>query len=110
MKIILYISFILIMFILPASDIIKRGDYYRDHTVFGINKLPPRSDYFAFENGRTAEDDTKENSSRFISLNGNWKFMWVRSPSEKIGDFYNPDLDDSSWDEISVPSNWEVEG
>ncbi len=110
MKIILYISFILNIFILPASDVINRGDYHRDHTVFGINKLPPRANYFAFKNEKAAKDNIKENSSRFISLNGNWKFMWVRSPSEMIGDFYNPDLDDSGWDTITVPSNWEVEG
>ncbi len=110
MKIFFYISFILIIFILPASDTVNISDYHRNHTLFGINRLPPRADYFSFENERTANDNIKENSSRFISLNGNWKFMWVRSPSEMIENFYSLDLDDSSWDEISVPSNWEVEG
>ena len=50
--------------------------------------------------------DTK--SSRIRSLNGDWKFNLVSEPSQRPLDFYQVDFDDSSWDKIPVPSNWEM--
>ena len=84
--------------------------YHADHTIFGENKLQPRADFFSYESTMLAYNQLKEFSPRFQSLNGDWKFHWVRSPKDRIKDFYDPDLDDSDWDSISVPSNWEVEG
>jgi beta-galactosidase len=43
-------------------------------------------------------------------LDGLWKFNWVRSPKDRPTTFMNPSEDISSWDEIKVPANWEVEG
>ncbi len=73
-------------------------NYHSDHTVFGINKLEPRADFFAYD------------SSNFISLNGKWKFSWVKSPKDRPKDFFEPSLDDSKWKTIPVPANWEIEG
>ena len=42
-------------------------------------------------------------------LNGMWKFKMEYNPLAK-NDFHKPDFDDSNWDEIPVPSNWQVEG
>lgn len=84
--------------------------FHADHTVFGINKLPPRADFFPYECKPAAEANRPELSTRYLSLNGPWKFLWVRSPKERPEDFFNPILDDSSWDTIPVPANWEVEG
>ena len=44
------------------------------------------------------------------SLNGEWKFKWVRSLVERPLNFMDPKIDLSDWDNIKVPSNWEVEG
>ena len=44
------------------------------------------------------------------SLNGPWRFHWVKQPSERPTDFYKPDFPVSSWKEIEVPSNWEMKG
>ena len=45
-----------------------------------------------------------------ISLNGNWKFHWVKRPEERPVDFYKPDYDASGWKEIPAPSNWQMQG
>lgn len=45
-----------------------------------------------------------------LSLNGNWKFNWVKEPSLRPTDFFKPDYDVSAWKEIPVPSNWEMQG
>ncbi len=49
-----------------------------------------------------------------LSLNGMWRFNWVEKPSQRpsLGDapFYEVDFDDKAWDDIKVPSNWQLEG
>ncbi len=45
-----------------------------------------------------------------MSLNGNYKFNWVKQPSERPLDFFKPDYDVSNWKDIAVPSNWEMKG
>ena len=83
--------------------------FHNDHSIFAIKKLKPHADYFAYEKAALASQNKLEASKRFLSLNGNWKFNWVRSPKERLKNFYNINLDDSNWDTISVPANWEVE-
>ncbi|MDP4204584.1 MAG: glycoside hydrolase family 2 TIM barrel-domain containing protein, partial [Bacteroidota bacterium] len=53
----------------------------------------------------------KRHASSFCrSLNGMWKFNWVSWPQKRPVDFYKPSFDVSSWKEIPVPSNWQVQG
>jgi len=83
---------------------------HNNHTVFAVNKLQAHADFFAYESTDLAKQENEEASKRFISLNGNWKFHWVRSPKDKVQNFFDVELDDSKWGTIPVPSNWEVEG
>ncbi len=46
----------------------------------------------------------------FQSLNGKWKFHWAPKPADRPTDFYKPDFDVSGWDDIPVPSNWQMHG
>jgi len=107
---------LLILFFLNQSGYSQAQiqNLHNDHSVYGLNKLPPRADFFAFETESILElistQKSKENSNRFISLNGDWKFKWVRSPKDRPQNFYELDLEDSKWDRIPVPANWEVEG
>lgn len=84
--------------------------YHSNHTIFAINKLPPHADFFAYETKKSANQNILENSNRFQSLDGDWKFNWVKNPKDRIKNFYKKDLDDKSWKTIPVPANWEVEG
>lgn len=90
---------------------------WEDETVFGVNKEPGHATYVPFpsvEGMRQSPDYQKRwlqpVSSRYQSLNGNWKFNWVKQPSERPVSFYMPEFDDSAWAEIPVPSNWEMLG
>ncbi|MBR9853340.1 MAG: DUF4981 domain-containing protein [Algicola sp.] len=78
-----------------------------DHTIFEENKLPPKSSFFGFESRSVAQ---KEDSKRFLDLNGEWKFHFVKDPKKRPFTFHNTSFDDSNWNVIPVPSNWEVEG
>jgi beta-galactosidase len=63
-----------------------------------------------YPNTRTALQCKREASQFYKSLNGRWKFNWVSKPSDRPLDFYRPKYDVSKWDEIPVPSNWQMHG
>ncbi|MFW5756832.1 MAG: glycoside hydrolase family 2 TIM barrel-domain containing protein, partial [Tangfeifania sp.] len=61
----------------------------------------------------TKEAALKNNFSKcenFQLLNGHWKFKWVKTPAEVPEEFWEPDFTVNDWDEITVPSNWQMEG
>jgi beta-galactosidase len=83
-------------------------DWENPH-VFGINKEPARATFTPFSDESSALRGGHD-SLWVQSLNGTWKFHWVKQPDLRPVDFYKPDFDVSSWKEIPVPSNWEMEG
>jgi len=91
----------------PKLEPVPQQPYHYNHQVFEENKLPPRASFFAVEN-----DDLQnmEDSRRFMDLNGLWKFHWVKNPTERPTRFHHLEFDDTNWDSIPVPANWEVEG
>lgn len=51
-----------------------------------------------------------EESPFYLSLNGTWKFNWVADPEQRPTDFFQPSYDVTGWDDITVPSVWQVYG
>ncbi len=90
----------------PLQPVAKQINHF-NHQVFEENKLLPRATFFGFEKNGISE---KENSKRFLSLNGDWKFNWVKDPKKRPTSFQNIAFNDSDWTTIPVPANWEVEG
>ncbi len=78
--------------------------------VFGRNKEPAHCTLLPYPDESTALVGTREASPFFQFLNGRWKFHWVRKPADRPVEFYRTDYDVSGWDEIPVPSNWELQG
>lgn len=78
--------------------------------VFSINKEAPHATLTPFPSESAARNGEKQKSPFVQSLNGPWKFHWVKRPEERPVDFYKPEYDVSSWKEIPVPSNWEMQG
>ena len=87
-----------------AQDVKPAAPDWENPRVFGINKEPGRATFTPFPSEEAALAD-KGASSFVESLNGTWKFNWVKSPELRPADFYKPDFDVSSWKEIPVPSN-----
>ncbi|MBQ7494826.1 MAG: discoidin domain-containing protein [Bacteroidaceae bacterium] len=51
-----------------------------------------------------------EASPWFLSLNGTWKFKWVGTPEQAHKTFFQDSFNASGWDDIEVPSSWQVYG
>jgi beta-galactosidase len=78
--------------------------------VNGINREPAHATLMPYESVERALTADRFQSTYFRSLNGQWKFNWVRKPAERPRDFYNVGADLSGWKEISVPGNWQLQG
>ena len=91
---------------------------WEDETVFEINKLPGIATYMPYRTEAEMLADKKfydfpwENvrNKACMSLNGKWKFKFVTNPSERPTTFMNMGFDDQQWEDIDVPSNWEMQG
>ncbi len=66
-------------------------------SVFDVNKETPHTLLIP-------EDSVR------VTLNGLWKFFWINRSENKPDSFFRPEFDDSDWNEIPVPANWELHG
>jgi len=92
---------------LSAAD--EKPDW-ENPAVFDIGKEKPHTTMTVYPDVSSAIKDDRASSPYFRSLNGSWKFKWSANPSERPVKFYKSDYDDSAWDEIPVPSNWQIHG
>ncbi len=96
---------------------VRGENEWENETIFAVNKEPGHATYTPYPDELSARNDKAFNkpwleptSSLYQSLNGSWKFKWVKQPSERPLDFQKPNTDVSAWDEITVPSCWEMSG
>ncbi|WP_066839268.1 glycoside hydrolase family 2 TIM barrel-domain containing protein [Rufibacter ruber] len=75
-----------------------------------LNKEKPVATFLPFANEKDAITDKAEKSPYYKSLNGTWKFNYVARPADRPKDFFQPNFNASKWNDIKVPSNWELEG
>jgi beta-galactosidase len=99
----------LLIVLLVTPLFAQQNDWENPH-VNQINKLPAHATFYSYENENLAKTDSREKSSWFKSLNGDWKFHWVAKPADASETFQNNDFNSSSWKSIDVPSNWEMRG
>lgn len=87
-----------------------QNNEWQNPKVNEINRLPMHTNFFAFENLEKALTGCKEQSENFLTLNGNWKFNWVKDADLRPTDFYQVNYNDKAWSLMSVPGIWEVNG
>lgn len=104
--------------LLAAAGIMSAGidasaqtfNEWKDPHVNQVNREPMHANYFSFESEKAAQG-AKENSANFMTLNGTWKFLWVRDADKRPTEgFWKADYDDASWDDMKVPGIWELNG
>ncbi len=86
------------------------GTEWQSPQWLSLNKEQPRATFFNFQSVDAARAVLPENSSYWKSLNGTWKFRWVGNPWERDSTFQTPGRDLSLWDDIEVPSSWNIAG
>ncbi len=96
--------------LLPSTTCHAESPDWENEQVIGINKLPPRATSLPFADRESAIANVAESSPYYQNLNGTWKFNWAKDPASRPADFYRDDFDVSGWDDIPVPSNWQMQG
>lgn len=109
------ISFLIVIFslsmglaMIPSQK--ERVPDWENPEIIGRNKELPHTTLTVYPDTKSALRGDYSDSPFFLSLNGTWKFYWIKKPKERAKDFYRIDFDDSRWKEIPVPSNWQMHG
>ena len=83
---------------------------WHDMQVNELRRLPLHTSFFAYENEALAWRGDMRASSRYLSLEGQWKFLWSEHADGRPQGFYRTDFDDSQWTAMAVPGLWELNG
>lgn len=96
----------------------RRANYWENETIFQENKEPGAATFMPYRSEKAMKADkayyatpwTEPINSAYMTLNGTWKFNLVPEPSQRPLDFFEEGYDLTNWDNIPVPSNWEMLG
>ncbi|MBO7289980.1 MAG: DUF4981 domain-containing protein [Bacteroidaceae bacterium] len=95
------------------------GDYWENQQVYEENKETAHATFIPYGSTSAMESDVNyekpwltPEKADYLSLNGMWKFNFVPEPAQRPGEdtFWGNDADVSAWDDIEVPSCWEMKG
>ena len=94
---------ILALLLLGGSPVVAEVQPdWQNAAVIGINKEPPHATFGVFDSVAAALESARHESKFHQSLNGSWKFNWVKAAGDRPRDFFLPETDVSEWDEIEA--------
>ncbi len=109
MKILFPILFALAQSTVSFSQTFSFSEWENEKVV-DINKEPAHATFVSYATIEQALGDHAAGSPWYQSLNGNWKFLYTENANSRPRDFYVPELDDSQWNSMPAPGNWELHG
>ncbi len=83
---------------------------WQDPNVNAVNRLPMHAAWFGYESEDAAWKGCPMLSANYMSLNGVWKFNWVKDADRRPTDFFRTDFNDKGWATMPVPGIWELNG
>ena len=83
---------------------------WQDPEINAVNRAPMHTNFFAYESTEAATEAVKEKSANFMTLNGIWKFRWVKDSDARPTDFWKIGYNDKGWDDLPIPAMWELNG
>ncbi len=100
----------LIFLALTASLGLAEAPEWEDPQVTSVNTVKPHVSLIPYADIKSALSAKVEDSPYYRLLNGTWKFHWCKNPFDLPEGFHQKDYDFSGWDDLPVPSNWQVYG
>jgi beta-galactosidase len=82
---------------------------WQDPQTVALNKEPGRATFVPYPDEQTAATCDRAASPWVCPLNGKWKFHLAPNPGSAPEGFESPEFDVGAWEEISVPSAWQME-
>jgi beta-galactosidase len=100
----------IIVILFSNTRILGQLNDWENPKLTNINREAPHAVFHPFMDAKAALAGDMKSSPFFYQLNGLWKFNWVKHPDSRPVDFYKESYDVSSWKEIPVPSDWQMQG
>ena len=104
----IYLMMLAVLVSIPAAA--QQQPEWQSQYAVGLNKLNPHAYVWPYATAADVEKGAYEESPYYMSLNGKWKFHWVKNPDTRPKDFYKPSFYTGGWADINVPGNWERQG
>jgi len=101
---------ILLTILLHATTNYAKQHDWENEQIIGINKEPAHATSTPFQNPKQAQKQKPTKSPLYKTLNGIWKFNWTPTPQQRAKEFYKTNYDTTKWANITVPSNWQLQG
>ncbi len=102
--------FLSVALLTACSAFAESTPYWRDPAVNQVNREARRAAFFAFESADKAQAGDKTKSDRYLSMEGKWRFNFVKDHDKAPKDFFSLKFDDSQWVDFPVPGLFELEG
>jgi len=83
---------------------------WQDPQVNQQNRAPRRTHFFAFEDETLAQKRDKTQSSRYLTMEGPWRFHFAKDHQQAPANFFQPQYDDTGWTTMPVPGLLEING
>ncbi|WP_205325455.1 glycoside hydrolase family 2 TIM barrel-domain containing protein [Glycomyces sp. YM15] len=78
--------------------------------VFQVGSEPAHATFMPYADLRQALNADRTDSPHRLGLDGDWRFQHADRPADRDPDFWRTDRDDSGWDTMTVPANWQLPG
>ncbi len=104
------LSLLVIVLIFMPVMLFSQRPEWENETINYINREKARNTWMSYATTDQALAEVWSRSPYYLNLNGVWKFNWVRHPDLRPKEFYKPDYDITWWDNIEVPSCWQIKG
>lgn len=89
---------------------IRINKYWEDLTVLEVNREAARSYYIPYRDVASADANKRGRSPYYQTLNGSWKFQYYDNVRRVPDRFFEESNDVTAWDDLIVPSCWQVNG
>jgi beta-galactosidase len=100
----------LLCWVVAGAGLAHAAAEWENQFTLQLHREPARATAIPFADAATALAGERSASPFFLSLNGPWRFHWVAAPELRPAEFYHTGFDDSGWDTLEVPGNWEMKG
>ena len=104
------VSLCLAMLSMSSGALAQSESRWQNVNINQQNREPRRANFFAFENLEKAQSFDKEKSANYLSMEGMWKFNFVKDHNKRPANFFALKYDDSQWKDFPVPGLFELNG
>ena len=104
------VSLCLAMLSMSSGALAQSESRWQNVNINQQNREPRRANFFAFENLEKAQSFDKKKSANYLSMEGMWKFYFVKDHNKRPANFFALKYDDSQWKDFPVPGLFELNG